>query len=243
MFFSSSYSTTWRPGRQVGVGIFCFLFTSFFDILKVMIITYFGKQFFKITQGDLTIALNPVGRESRLAGQVPRFGADIALSSVNHPDYNGSSQMSHGERQPLSINSPGEYEVHGVLINGFSVPTEIDGKKYLNTIFSFKVDEMNLCFLGALKNTVLPAEVLEELDSPDVLFIPLGTLAPATVYKLATTLEAKLVIPMDYDDKSLKMFLKEAGAEDQKPEEKLMLKRKDLEEKDGDVVVLTPARQ
>ena len=151
--------------------------------------------------------------------------------------------MSHGERQPLSINSPGEYEVRWVLINGFSVPTEIDGKKYLNTIFSFKVDEMNLCFLGVLKNAVLPAEVLEELDSPDVIFIPIGTLAPAMVYKLATTLEAKLVIPMDYDDKNLKMFLKEAGAEGQKPEEKLTLKRKDLEEKDGDVVVLTPARQ
>jgi hypothetical protein len=31
-----------------------------------MIITYYGKQYFKIQQGDTTIALNPLSKENTL---------------------------------------------------------------------------------------------------------------------------------------------------------------------------------
>ena len=43
---------------------------------------------------------------------------------------------------------------------------------------------------------------------------------------------------MHYDDKSLKAFLKEAGAEGTKAEEKLTVKKKDLDGKQCEVVVL-----
>jgi hypothetical protein len=43
---------------------------------------------------------------------------------------------------------------------------------------------------------------------------------------------------MDYDDKTLKAFLKEMGEEGAETAEKLTLKRKDLEGKEGEVVVL-----
>ena len=56
--------------------------------------------------------------------------------------------------------------------------------------------------------------------------------------KLASTLEPKLIIPMDYDDNSLKAFLKEMGEEKAEVVEKLTLKRKDLETKEGEVIIL-----
>jgi hypothetical protein len=53
-----------------------------------MIITYFGKQFFKIQQGDMVLAFNPVSKSSKTDISA-HFGADIALQTTNHPDYNG----------------------------------------------------------------------------------------------------------------------------------------------------------
>ena len=47
-----------------------------------------------------------------------------------------------------------------------------------------------------------------------------------------------MIIPMDYDDSSLKLFLKEAGEEKAEVVDKLTLKLKDLEGKEGEVVVL-----
>src|SRR3546814_11627988 len=65
-----------------------------------------------------------------------------------------------------------------------------------------------------------------------------GTLSPAEAQKLAVNLEAKLVIPILYDDKSLKQFLKEAGEEKSEPIEKLTIKPRELVGKEGDVVVI-----
>jgi hypothetical protein len=58
--------------------------------------------------------------------------------------------------------------------------------------------------------------------------------------KLASSLEPKLIIPMDYDDKTLKVFLKEIGEEKAEVVEKLTLKRKDLDNKEGEVLILQP---
>ena len=68
-----------------------------------------------------------------------------------------------------------------------------------------------------------------------------GVLTPAAAYELSVKLEPKLIIPMHYDDatdKNLKTFLKEAGEEGTKPVDKLTLKKKDLDGKEGEVVVL-----
>ncbi|MBX4211004.1 MBL fold metallo-hydrolase [Candidatus Parcubacteria bacterium] len=100
---------------------------------------------------------------------------------------------------------------------------------------------MNLCFLGALSNSDISKETMEDIDEIDILFVPIGgngVLEPSGAYKLAVALEPKLIIPMQYDDPAnLKKFLKEGG-EDAKPVDKLTLKKKDLEGKEGEIVVL-----
>ena len=72
-------------------------------------------------------------------------------------------------------------------------------------------------------------------------FVPVGgsgALSPAEAQKLAVKLEAKIVIPVLFDDKSLKQFLKEVG-EDVKPVEKLTVKPRDVVGKESEVVVLS----
>ena len=81
-----------------------------------------------------------------------------------------------------------------------------------------------------------------QIETPDILFVPIGNnelLGPIEAYKLAVTLEPKIIIPMDYDEKKLKAFLKEAGQEKVAPIEKLTIKAKELIGKEGEVVVLS----
>lgn len=204
-----------------------------------MIITYFGKQFFKITQGEMVLAFNPVSKNSK-TGINSRFGADVALISVNHPDYNGGDQLSYGDREPFVIKGPGDYEIREIFVKGVLSSVELGGQKYINTAYVFTLDGINVVFLGALGENELSKDSREAIGNPDILFVPVGgegVLPPKDAAKLASTLEPKLIIPMDYSDKELKSFIKEMGDEADVTE-KLTLKRKDLEGKEGEVVVL-----
>ena len=208
-----------------------------------MIITYFGAEFFKVQFGDITLAFNPISKDSSL--KPSRFGADIVFVSAHHPDFNGIEQVTHGEKKPFVVGGPGEYEVRGVFIKGLPSESAYGGEQLINTIYTVTLENMNICFLGAINTPELKNETVEALDEIDILFVPIGgegVLDPAKAYKLAISLEPKLIIPMHYNDAQLKSFLKEAG-ENPKPEAKLTLKKKDLEGKEGDVVVLESVKE
>lgn len=207
-----------------------------------MIITYYGGEFFKVQFGDTTLAFNPISKDSKLKSS--RFGADIVLSTTYHADFNGVEQVSHGDKKPFVISGPGEYEVKEVFIKGLSSESKYGGKDLVNTIYTVSLENMNICFLGALNNSELKNETVEALDEIDILFVPIGgdgVLDPVKAYKLAVSLEPKIIIPMHYGDvganDALKVFLKEAG-ENPKSESKLTLKKKDLEGKEGDIILL-----
>jgi L-ascorbate metabolism protein UlaG (beta-lactamase superfamily) len=208
-----------------------------------MIITYFGKQFFKIQQGEMVLAFNPVSKSSK-TGISAHFGTDIALITTNHPDYNGIEQLSHGEREPFVITGPGDYEIKEIFIKGVLSDALIAAKKYINTIYLFSLDNINIAFLGALSDSEFSKESREAINSPDILFIPVGgkgMLDAKASAKLASSLEPKLIIPMDYDESALKAFLKELGEEKAEVVDKLTLKKKDLDNKEGEVIVLRTA--
>ena len=210
-----------------------------------MIITHFNKQHFKIQLGDLSIAINPVSKDS--SENVNKYGADIVLETTNHPDYNGREMMSFGDRSPFIISGPGEYEVKDIFIKGFGtfvdLPIESKSKektRLQNTSYVFTFDNIKICFLGALKED-LSQEQKQAIDDIDILFLPISSgediLNAYDANKLSTKIEPKLVIPMDYDSQSLKMFLKESGQEKVEKIDKLTIKKKDIEGKHGEVVI------
>lgn len=209
-----------------------------------MIVTYYGKQFFKIQLGETVIAYNPIGKDSK--HKASRFGADIVLSSLRHPDFNGVDQCAYGEKQPAIIDGPGEYEVDGIFIKGFGTDTTYDKEHKINTVFGVMFEGINLAFLGSLASPeALSREVKEGLGEIDVLFVPIRdeeTLSASAAYKLALSLDTKVVIPMDYEGASgaLAQFIKEGG-DTAETLEKFTFKKKDLEGKEGDVVVLKVA--
>ena len=207
-----------------------------------MIITYLGNQFFKVQKGDLVVAFNPISKDSKSSVQASRFGSVIALSTTNHPDYNGFDMVSHGDTIPLEIKGPGDYEIKDIFIKGILTETEIAGKKYINTIYSLSIENISLCFLGCVNQGKFNADVRGQIDPPDILFVPVGNkelLSTSEAYKLAVSLEPKIIIPMDYESSDLKAFLKEGGQEQVKPIEKLTIKAKELIGREGEIVVLS----
>jgi L-ascorbate metabolism protein UlaG (beta-lactamase superfamily) len=204
-----------------------------------MILTFHEGACVRAQAGDTTLVFGPVSKNSKNFKPV-NFGADVAFVSVNHSDMNGSEEAGRGEKQPFVISGPGEYEVKEVTAAGFPSGSKWGGEARTNTIYLVHFDGMTIMYLGALGDLDLPREV-QEMDSPDVLIVPVGgngALSPSEAQKLAVKLEAKIIIPILYDDKTLKQFLKEAG-EDVKPVEKLTLKPRDLAGKENEVVVLS----
>lgn len=207
-----------------------------------MIITYHGGQFIKITQGDTVVAANPFGKGSQY--KPIRFGARIGLVSVNHPDYNGVENLTHGDKVPFVVSGPGEYEVGGIAISGILADTPFSKDGLLNTIYTIELEGVRLCILGALAMPEFSSEMIQGIGAVDILFAPIAggdLLSPSDAEKVAVLLGAKIIIPVLYEGSSsnqLSTFLKESGAENVTAIDKLTIKKKDLEGKDGDVVVL-----
>lgn len=207
-----------------------------------MVITYFGKQYCKLTLGDLTIAINPPAKSSKAMAKAPRFGADIALITTNHEDYNGAETVTLGDKVPFVIDGPGNYEVSGCFINGAKSSAVIDGKEYINTVYGFELDGIKIAVMGAIADvSTLSTEAKEIAGASGMLFIPVGggdVFDSAKAYKAATTFSPNVIIPLDADGASLSKFLKEGGQEKNEMLDKATLKRKDLDGKENYIIAL-----
>lgn len=204
-----------------------------------MIVTHHGGQCFKLTRGDTTIAFDPPSKGSDWPA--PKFGADVVITSMHHPNFAGYQQLASGGKEPFFIHGPGAYEIGDVTVRGFGVETEYAGETRFNTIYNVQFDQLNLVFLGALGSPDIGSNILGALSDIDVLFIPIGggdVLEVPQASKLAVKLEARVVIPMHYDKAALSAFLKEEGSDNTPAEEKVSLKAKDVATREGDVVVL-----
>ncbi|MEK7585373.1 MAG: MBL fold metallo-hydrolase [Patescibacteria group bacterium] len=200
-----------------------------------MIITYHGAGMVKVSQGEWLAVFNPISKESKF--KPSRGGADLALVALQSPDYNGVDEATFGERAPFAIDGPGEYEVAGTFIHGFE---SVGPDDKINTIFDLALEGKRLVHLGALANAEIAADTKEALLPIDILFVPVGAplLTPAAAYRLAIALNPRLIIPVNYTPESLKQFLKEAGEEGLKAVDKLVIKGKEIAEKEGEVLVL-----
>ena len=211
-----------------------------------MVITYNGLEFFKVQSGNLTLAFNPVSKKSNTKISPPRFKTDIALVSLNHPDFNGvEGLIGRDDKETFVIDGAGEYEVEGVFIKGFSAVSNYDGTERISTIYKVTIEGINLCFLGGLSSKNISEKALSQMDDIDILFVPIGgngVMKAADAHKLAVKISAGIIIPMHYglagDKDALTKFFKEEGGGKVAEIEKLSIKKSNLALKDGEIVVL-----
>ncbi len=214
-----------------------------------MNIKWYGHSCFKLENqgGHLTLMIDPFDKKIGLIP--PRGNANILLVTHDHYDHNNVQAISG---DPFIINTPGEYEVSGVRINGvLSYHDNNQGKdKGENTIYLIELDGIRVCHLGDLGQERLSNTQLEALGMVDVLMIPVGgnfTLNGKQAAKIVEQLEPKIIIPMHYKIPKLSIqldsaddFLKRMGGNGQKPIDKLNLKAKDLTEKVMEVILMKP---
>lgn len=215
-----------------------------------MQIQYYGDYCFKITMKpagrateDIVLWTDPCGKEVGL--RAPFGQADILmLSHTNRDDDNLSGLL---KSEPALLDAPGEYAAHGVTALGFSSYRDEKGgaERGQNTIFIFESEGIHCCFLGALGHE-MSSELLEKVSDVDILFVPIGgkdTIDPKHAEEIIRKIEPKMVIPMHYlmtgmtgDFSNEKPFCSELEHCNTERVTKLNIKKKDIEEKNMEVV-------
>lgn len=217
-----------------------------------MNIQYYGHSCFKITtkpagrgQEDINAFIDPFDKSIGL--RPPQGQADIVLVTHDHSDHNNVEAL---KGSPVVVNIPGEYSIKGINIVG--IPSFHDNNsgqdRGKNNIYLLETEDIRICHLGDL-GTDLTEKQLEEIDGIDILMIPIGggfTIDAKKAIEIIKKLEPKIVIPMHYkmngttvDIADEKEFCAEMGNCSAIKASKLNVKKKDLEEKQMEVIVMT----
>lgn len=179
-----------------------------------MVITYNGENYFKFQSGDLSILLDPTNQRSFK-------GANLIINTIKPSETEPPE-----DEEAFWIDHAGEYEIKGIKVLGLNGETERETKK---TIYRIEFDEISIVILGYLTKE-LEIKTQEHLKNCDVLIAPAGGkpwISQTVISKIIRQLEPGIIIPSLF--KNLDPFLKEFAKEKCVPEEKLVIKKKDVE--------------
>jgi len=190
-----------------------------------MVITHQGGNYFRIQAGDYVVLIDPENQRSFK-------GAKVIINTVKPTLVEQQTE----ENAPVWIEHQGEYEIGGVRIHGYSCGWN-EKAKCENTAYLIFFDNISIAVLGHLY-TELDPKTAGMLANTDIVIAPANGspfLEITKVAKLIRQLEPGIVIP-SLSEKPLAL-LKELNRE-AKPEEKLTIKKKEIEPKAMRVVWL-----
>ena len=166
-----------------------------------MKIKWNGHASFTITASDGTVIVtdpyDPSGFGGVLKYDPVRDKADGVVVSHDHADHNYVQGM---PGSPVVLRDSGQ--IKGIQVRGIDTHHDESGgaERGPNVAFAFKVDGINICFLGDLGHQ-LSVEQIESIGPVDILLIPVGgtyTVDAEGAFQVATSLNARLVIPMHF---------------------------------------------
>lgn len=180
-----------------------------------MKIQWHGHNCFILTsQKGSSVLLDPFSRSVQIP--FPYVEPDIIVISHEHPENNAAWRA---DGKPFIVKStsqfPCEHEIHvprtqeAFIFTG--TPTfhdEVLGKRRgPNTVFSWMMDKLHICFLGDLGH-VLDKQQVSAIGPVDILFIPVGGRGMTIGPKEATIVLDQLnpsyyVIPMAFKNEAV----------------------------------------
>ncbi|MEK7083888.1 MAG: MBL fold metallo-hydrolase [Patescibacteria group bacterium] len=201
-----------------------------------MHISWLGTTAVKIQtkplDADVTIVIDPY-RPAQ--GEFPRsLAPDIALFTRG---MDGAITLSGN---PFVLSTAGECETKGVLI------TCVEGESEGCILARLDAENLSIAHLGLIKKE-LTEKHLDVVGGVDILLVPVGGSEgydAESAMKAVNAIEPRIVIPIacksendpSYDPVSA--FLKEMGAASERPEKKIIIKKKDLPQEETKVMVL-----
>ncbi len=211
-----------------------------------MKIKWFGQSCFMITSENGTKVLTDPFKKM-LGYKLPEIEANIVSTSHEHGDHNNINAV---KSSFVHINELGEFSEDGIEIKG--VETFHDkfsgSKRGKNTVYNFKIDEINICHCGDLGH-ILTSNQIEKIGNVDILLLPVGGLATINAFDAAQVikqLSPTIVIPMHYRTKALGLigyifgtvdkFISASGLKAKEYEE-LELNKANIEDYSGIVVL------
>jgi L-ascorbate metabolism protein UlaG (beta-lactamase superfamily) len=168
-----------------------------------MKIKYYGHAAFLITSNQgFKIMMDPY-EPGAFGGQLSygkiKDQADIVLTSHDHADHNYTKDL---PGTPQVVKGSGSKTVKGISIKGIASyhdPSK-GNERGTNTIFTFKIDNIQLCHLGDLGHLLSDKELVE-IGPIDILLIPVGgyfTIDSKEATRVAEQIKPKILIPMHF---------------------------------------------
>jgi L-ascorbate metabolism protein UlaG (beta-lactamase superfamily) len=168
-----------------------------------MKIKWYGHAAFLITSDQGTKIMIDPYEPGAFGGQLSygkiRDQVDLVLTSHDHADHNYTKDL---PGTPQIVKGSGSKTAKGISIKGISTfhdPSK-GSERGANTIFTFKIDNIQLCHLGDLGHLLSDKE-LAEIGPVDILLIPVGgffTIDPNEATRVAEQIKPKILIPMHF---------------------------------------------
>jgi len=198
-----------------------------------MEIYWLGHGCFRLRGRDATVLTDPCPPSTGY--KIGKVNTDIVTISR---DLAESNHRAAAAGQVVFLDSPGEYEISGVLLTAVDTDrADRDDGHSRNLAFVIDIDDIKVCHLGDIQSVPSGDEV-EELAGIDILLVPVGggsALGAEKAAELVSLLEPKIVIPMLYKTDVSKgnfepvdHFVKEMGVEAKAPEQRLNISRSGL---------------
>lgn len=164
-----------------------------------MKIKYLGHSSFLLTESTGTSVLTDPYDAEFVGYDYKPPHADIVTVSHDHADHACLTAVGKCDKV---FREPGKFEYKGIHIVGDpSFHDDCEGaKRGKNTVFTFRMDGVNVCHLGDIGEPCSP-ELIERLLPVNVLLIPVGgnyTIDAETAKEYVDRLMPDIVIPMHY---------------------------------------------
>lgn len=214
-----------------------------------MDVTWLGHAGVRVRSGGSALVMDPFPDSLGLRLPPQQAQANVVTISSNDPNVSAVDAVT-GDTKPVVINGPGEYEAAGLRIKGVRTPGYApEGETAWNTVYVVELEGLVLCHLGN-PGKLLSAREVEELGSPHVLIIPVGSKTGYTAEDAVETVNSiapRIIVPVMYahpgnkeDLREITPFLSELGSKPPEKQNRLTVTRANVPE-EAEVVLLEPA--